>query len=161
MFGYTLGANIKNLKLTNSSIIGGVLVGGIVGSCGGTTIENCMIDSTTTIKGVRKNQYGTYVGGIVGNDEASKIIDRKVSIIKCINKGTVYGVDQYVGGIIGVLTANIEECINVGNVSGGAADVGGIAGYIFGTGNIKNSYSIGDVSGSVTGTLFGTFLRYL
>ena len=57
MFGYAVGATIKNLGLENASVIGQNDAGGIVGRMGGSTVNKCY-----------------YYGYVEGNDHVGAIV---------------------------------------------------------------------------------------
>lgn len=98
LFGKTLNATIKGVKLDNSTITGKDYVGGIVGfgdaSSTPTTIENCTVTSNVSVSGAY------HVGGIVG-------MYAKVRV--CTSAAAVSGV-QNVGGIVGQGDFSTIEC---------------------------------------------------
>jgi hypothetical protein len=116
-FGTTDGAEIRNLGIENSFIIGNHYdnksVGGIVGcATSGTLITNCYYAGL--VKG-----YG-YIGGIVGQTKSS-------AIRYCYNTGQIRtnslafedinGV-EFIGGIVGnMYWSSIRYCYNVGELS--------------------------------------------
>ena len=84
------------------------------------------------------------VGGVAG-----MAIDN-VIIKNCYNTGSVSGLGEHVGGVVGDEHSNnssstITNCYNTGSVSG-SGNVGGVVGYANGT--ITNCYNTGSVSGS-------------
>ena len=118
LFGYTRNANISNISLTNGSITGNNLVGGIVGYAWDSTIQNCSSD--ITIEGSGK------VGGIVGSSNGSNINN-------CANLGMLFGNDQYIGGIVGYGSSggSIEYCYNIAGIyATNCSYVGGIVGSL-------------------------------
>lgn len=168
LFGNVAQANILNLTLKSSSIIGDSIVGGIIGYSNASTISNLSND-TSNIKGV------TMVGGICGVSKSSDNTN-------FLNTGSIEG-DSIVGGTIGF--SNNDSILyhaSSGDITG-ISDVGGIIGYstiskidksqsnsiVIGTNNVGGlignnstnsiinfSYSNGEVSGSVnTGGLTG------
>ena len=75
----------------------------------------------------------SYVGGIVGNGGATE----------CGFEGNIEASGDYVGGIVGSLSQNVNKCYHVGNVIGNNY-VGGVTGFSLGT---SSSYNIGNVTG--------------
>ncbi len=137
LFGYILGATIKNLGVTGSvTVSGDNYAGGVVGCANnGSKITNCY-NKASVVSGCQD------VGGVVGcmNDTSS-------TISNCYNMGTVTGSNNNVGGIVGYALSNIICCYNMGDVYSTGIDVGGVAGYCFGS-TILNCFNIGDVTGS-------------
>ncbi len=102
---------------------------GIVNTNGG-TVELCF--NLGEINGIEK------LGGIV----AWNI--NKGNVKKCMNFGNVSGTKNYIGGIVGLSYASVDNCANWGTVSG-ADYVGGVVGgaYI-----LDSCYSVGSVYGN-------------
>ncbi|HJJ41688.1 MAG TPA: hypothetical protein O0W90_00020, partial [Methanocorpusculum sp.] len=118
LFGYTNGANITNLTLTNVNVTGCQHVGGLAGWCRLDTakthfIDNCSVSGN--ISGVNSN-----IGGLIGTN---------FGIIKnCITNVYVRG-GSTLGGLIGSNNCTlIENCYANAEVSGGGI-VGGLVGY--------------------------------
>jgi len=120
LFGYTDGATIQDLGVTNVNIEGhhwvGALVGkvdNINGEIDGSTISNCY--STGSVTG-----NGNYVGGLAG-----LVLDNS-TISNCYSTGSVTG--RYIGGLAGgvIGTSTISNCYSTGSVTG--AVVGGPGG---------------------------------
>lgn len=186
LFGYINGATIKNLIRTGSTTgltqnaIGGIVgvaiggsviencvnhstvsssnnyVGGIVGQAGstggGVTVRNCL--NTGAITGISTGGNGT--GGIVGGTNGAA-----VTISNCANTGAISGIASYTGGITGRLNnaSNVlTYCYNTGEVSSthASAYAGGIAGYTAANATVKNTYSIGTVSGNNSAAIIGS-----
>src|SRR5690606_15944083 len=128
LFGYTEtpGTVIKNIALTDVSIVGGFSVGGIVGRNGAGKIQNCYV--TGNISGSNR------VGGIAGQNLGGLITDCYTTC-NLTSKGTG------AGGIAGNLNENImylneitivQYCYATGNVSitnNDGYNIGGITGY--------------------------------
>ena len=95
------------------------------------------------------------VGGLVGRNDGG-------SIFSCTTSGAVAGSGANtvsVGGLVGVTRANgtVSRCSSACTVSG-VSNVGGLAGYLF-TGEIKESFAVGQVSG--TGENIGGLVGYI
>lgn len=120
-------AIIKNIKLENSSFVGGYRVGAIVGSSTGAAdniergIYNCTVANSVSLKAVESEEGakdGVMVGGIVGYQAGMTVKD-------CISAATVDG-DSFIGGISGLLEGHysvsqdyrhygvIEDCFYTG-----------------------------------------------
>lgn len=114
-----------------------VYAGGIIGSCGESSLSGCTNYGTVE---ATKSSYGYYAGGIVGNGNLTNLDG-------CTNFGQVNGgeagsVESATGGIIGYLLGNaysgnghLHRCHNKGEVqagtsNGGTAYTGGLAGYL-------------------------------
>ena len=153
-------AQITNLGVEDTSILGRHYVGGVVGFNGGGRISNCY--STGSITGRDR------VGGLVGrNDQSSSVSnsrsaasvnatgryavgglvgENRGSITKCYSAGSISGI-HYVGGLVGYNnSATISNCYSNSPVSGEGA-AGGLVGYNSG-GTINDCYSSGSVSSS-------------
>lgn len=134
--GYNNGT-VQNCYNTGE-VSGGDSVGGIVGYNGDTgTVQKCTNSGTVN---------GTYVGGIVGWNEAY--------IANCINIGNVShngsnDIHSSVGGIVGrnLVDGTVQNCISSDVISEGNLDnIGSIAGYSRGT--VQNCYYL-DTSANI------------
>ena len=132
-FGYTLRSRIKNLtfgyaNVTNTESDTGILVG----SAGGSTLQNIMISTTCNVNG------GIHTGGIAG--------DLDGNAYNCVNYATVQGQED-VGGLFGSYNRySMTACANYGNVTATRKNVGGLVGY-FSSGTIQDCANYGDVKG--------------
>ena len=95
LFGFTNGATIENLGVTNVDITGQNNVGGLVGRNHNATISNSY--STGSVSG------NIRVGGLVGDNFSS------ATISNCYSTGSISG-SSYVGGLVGVNTAAVTDC---------------------------------------------------
>lgn len=183
IFGRTdQGSEVKNIILSNSTLIGTGYTGGIIGFCGG-RLENCKTDDKCRIEGKwfasTDRNNGMYIGGLVGQAH------RTSSILNCENRATVKG-HKYVGGITGQvyntsgnLTPSMENCVNYGDITATApkenekfsdSNAGGISGYLsgnvtniknYGTVKTENSNNAGGLAGSLTrGTVLKDSYNY-
>ena len=139
--GGVAGTNSKNSMLSSSYCIGSVVgfenVGGVVGVNSASQVNSCY--NTGNVSGKH-----SYIGGIVGYNFISSIVD------KCYCTGNVSGKDD-IGGIVGINDgkSTISDCYNLGKVSGDYY-IGGIVGYNNGS-NVNNSYCTGDIYGDSSG----------
>ncbi|RGP54296.1 beta strand repeat-containing protein, partial [Pseudomonas abyssi] len=157
LVGYNYLATISNAYATGS-VKGGDLVGGLVGSNGG-TISNAY--ATGSVKG--KNAVGGLVGytssGTISNAYATGSVEGSETstgglvgsnggtISNAYATGSVKGSDAYVGGLVGFnRSGTINDAYATGSVS--ATDsAGGLVGYSFDSSTITNSYWNIDTSG--------------
>ncbi|MBO6199106.1 MAG: hypothetical protein J6N79_05910, partial [Psychrobacter sp.] len=110
LFGYTSGATIKNVGVSNGSITATTAGGGIVGHADATTLTNVFNEGLTVI-GSTTNKH---LGGIVG-----EMIDG--SIDTAYNTATVgVATALHSGGIAGqVYNVDISHAYNTGTVENG------------------------------------------
>ena len=134
------GGTVKNVRLTNAKISGGINVGGIAGSVGadGCAVENCSVEGD--ISGIQN------VGGVVGFS--------KGTVKNCSHIGAVSVSFTSAGGIVGLLWDNcsVENCINAGTVSSNSTNSyqqGVIYACVFGASGVsaKNCYYADNPSG--------------
>ena len=124
IFGYTNGAEIKNIVAKNRVNTGTyVRVGGIIGFAENTTVSNC------SLSGGELGASANICGGIVGHMVGGKISDCTVSSV------TVKSTKNYVGGIVAYApSAGIIENCSVENATVSAnEEIGGIIGNPIGT----------------------------
>lgn len=126
LFGYTQGATVKNVGLTNISVVCSGDSGGIVGkNYGGSIIEYCY--STGSISGY------ICTGGITGVNEGS-------TVRYSYSHASAYNNYLYVGSLAGFnfSGSTITGCYSTGSVSG-ASSVGGLVGSNSGS-TVSSSY---------------------
>ena len=150
LFGFTSGAEIKNVSVINADVsnIGkaeasvGILVG-----CGlTTTIVNCYTSGTV----VNNCTYGS--GGIVGSTfgtGSSSGTAGGAYILRCASSANVSSTSSMVGGIVGNTCIPVEECYFTGDVSSSSSCAGGIAGRT--TSTVQYCWSSGSVAGKQNG----------
>ena len=132
LFGYTYGANIDSLGLTNLNITGKDNACGLVGYNYYSTVSNSYI--TGSISGTN------YVGGLIGQNVSS-------TVSNTYSTGSVTG-SNYVGALVGYnYYSTISNSYSTGSVSG-TDYVGGFIGYNYYSSTVSNSYSTGSVTGS-------------
>jgi hypothetical protein len=138
LFGYTHGATISNLGVTNVDVTGGnMYFGGLVGY-----ISNNSIVSNSYSAG-SVNGPGHSAGGLVGGANVSSTVNNSYST------ANVNG-HNWVGGLVGdnIDASTVSNSYSTGEVNGNAA-IGGLVGYNEISATVENSY----ITGSVTGTL--------
>ncbi len=131
--GGLVGRNSGNIynSYSKSTIIGNLLVGGLVGYNDRGRIGNCY--STGTV-----SSTDMFVGGLVGYSDAG-IIGNSYST------GRVNSISDYAGGLVGEDSGKIYSSYSTGIMNSSGDYVGGLVGYSVGT--INTSYSAGDVYG--------------
>ena len=161
-FGSVSGATINNFTIEGSSVLGNDCVGVLVGSVIGSTITNCHIMMTESY-GVKGNSsvggfagysnnttYNTFsasvsvtssekTGGLIGYVDSGTFTDGTAS-------GTIVGMGDYTGGLIGWAKAAILTNINIKRTISGQDYTGGITGYCE-NGILKNCKYEGDLTG--------------
>lgn len=156
MFGYCLGATIKDLNIENGYVIGTQFIGGVSGYItNNTTISNCtsnlfIVSNHTSADG--------QIGGIVGYNNSCSIINStnysfiesrtanvggiagysnvNSTLTNCNNYGRINAY-QYTGGLFGIVAqgTQISNCNNYGYVDGVYYDsncdryIGGVIGH--------------------------------
>lgn len=139
---------IKNLTV-EGEISGSGIIGGIANTSKG-TIENCVFKGSIT------NSGNSGTGGIAGRAIAGNKITGCISTATVKNTCTDYSSELQTGGIAGYTYGIIENCYFTGDVQADSSKttnkaIGGIAGKVYATGAIKNSYTIGSVTGPEAG----------
>ncbi len=189
MFAAAQNATIKNMRLLNERVTvtaSGSVVGGLVGSSMGSSIDSCSTtgviygggDDAGGLVGSNNNDLGitssahttrsyssasvsggrqTLVGGLVGEN-----YDGVVTGSYSTGNVTDDSIGANVGGLVGLNTegGSISNCYSTGNATGtgGSSEVGGFAGYNYSVSTISNSYSTGIVTGNGS---YGGFIGYV
>ncbi len=140
LFGYTYGATVGNVGLTNVSISGGNKTGGLVGSMANSHLRSSY--ATGSISG------GSETGGLVGSMMGGTIANSYAAV-------SVTSTGFYVGGLAGYAGSNpsISASYATGSVSG-SYTVGGLVGWLE-SGTVANSYATGSVNGGAQGSIGG------
>ena len=141
LFGYTSGATIYNLNLTNISLQVGGYSGGLVGRTAGVS----KVSGVTVTGSIDADDY---CGGIIGYSSTS------VTILNCDVDLTYFEVDSgnNAGGIIGYTTGSgyVSGCVaNVDNLYTAyysSGDIGGLVGYSSGL-VIEDCHTSGAITG--------------
>jgi cell division septation protein DedD len=173
--GGLIGANQTNSSVSDSSAAGSVSgsqfkVGGFIGQNYDSIVSNCSAsgnvstgdigpdsraggligDNSGIISGCSAtgnvSATGDYVGGLIGNSDASSSVSNSSAA------GSVSG-HSSVGGLVGGKEGGtVNNSSASGNVSG-QSQTGGLVGYNYGT--VNNSHATGNVSVSGSGNYFG------
>ena len=151
LFGYTDGATIKDLGLSNVTISNENCarnVGALIGNAKGSTIENCYV-SGGSINYSIDVKTSSYVGGLVGSSDDSSINNCFSSID--INVGGKSDTQVTTGGLVGKSeSSSISNSYSLGNIT--QSTFGSIGGFVANTmhGSINNCYSMGNVKSTST-----------
>ena len=142
LFGFTTGATLQNIGLTNAEIISNhfSVIGCLAGALDeGTSISNCYATGTIT-----STYSGSMIGGLVGGIGSDDTVENSHF------NGSISGVDGQIGGFIGYSKGLITDSYFSGTVSSSGdseeAKTGGLVGMNE-EGTISSSYSTGNVSG--------------
>lgn len=162
LFGYTDGATIKDLGLSNVTINNENCarhVGALIGNAEGSTIENCYV-SGGSINFNMDRRTSSYIGGLVGESYDSSINNCFSSID--INVDGISDTNVTTGGFIGASMGDtISNSYSLGNIT---QSTKGIIGGFVGDSNgntVNNSYSMGDIkSTSTNNNSIGGFVGY-
>ena len=155
----TVGASgtIKNLNLV-VDLSGNGKVGGVCGTLNG-RIENTIVSGK-----IANAANSAATGGIAGTIPKGTATSGRIT--GCVNQAEIqstyagYASTLNIGGIVGYSYGTVENCYNIGSVKAklpvnlGAIQnkaIGGIAGQLYAGGILKNSYTIGAVTGPETG----------
>ncbi|MFW6037966.1 MAG: GLUG motif-containing protein, partial [Candidatus Saliniplasma sp.] len=141
LFGYTDGAEIKDIELTGVDVTGEQRVGGLVGYNNG-------LVSNTSASGEVEGVSGYYNGVLVGYN----YYDGEVHFSH--SSGTVTGANG-LGGLCGLNLGTISNSYSTADVVATGNYIGGFVGEH--RGGITNAYSIGQVSG---GSYVGGFVGW-
>ena len=147
LFGYTDGATIKDLGLSNVTISNQSYaqgVGALIGAADNSTIENCYV-SGGSINHKMDVKTSSWIGGLVGSSGDSSINNCFSSID--INVGGNSETMAYTGGLVGYsFRSSISNSYSLGNITQSTTGfIGGFVGDIIVSSSIKNCYSMGNV----------------
>ena len=161
LFASIDGATIKNLALTNASISGVRVTGGICGYCYNSTITGCIVSGS-----VSGSMF--YVGGIAGiasSGNATGNNELNTSISNCQNLATLSKSGDSLscmGGIAASVSAKkgktttLQGCRNSGSLTGSAGHMGGIVGQALGASDsmvsVSDCYNRGSLNNNYTGS---------
>lgn len=165
LFGVVNNASLKNFSVSGKSVAtSGGTAAGVAAYSSGTDFSNITSSVDVSVADDNSKAAAGYAGGIVAYvfDDAGDGTSRKFENL--VNKGSVSGNCEYIGGIAGYLhmqsgTANVYCCSNEGEINGketlyldGASYAGGIVGST-GNENGSGNYSFSGCfnSGSVSG----------
>jgi hypothetical protein len=142
------GHSISNLYIKRATGSLG-LYGGLKGDISNLQLLNVDIENTST--GYHQGLF--YVGGLVGQLQHG-------NISKCSVTGSVKGVQQ-VGGLVGYSwNGNIDQSFSDCVVTANYNNIGGLSGGSYGTGYIKDSYALGNVSGDSSSLSVGGIVGF-
>jgi filamentous hemagglutinin family protein len=125
LFGYFEGSTISNIGLNGGSVIGKNFVGGLVGRGVNSTISKSYVTGNVT-------GDGGFIGAMAGMFEREINQIGIIGITNSYASADVMG-GAYVGGLVGLSTADITNSYATGAVAGqqaSSANLGGLAGYV-------------------------------
>ncbi|MCQ2192076.1 MAG: hypothetical protein MJZ23_04340 [Paludibacteraceae bacterium] len=166
LFGYTEGATIDSVKISNCEFYGKAYIGTIAGVSENSSISNCVVGSSSSNQvsvshgnTTDKKCFGGICGKTYGGSISDCEVDTKVfafadslggisgasfgtAISRCAIKGEVFGI-RFVGGIVGVMDeeASVNDSYALNNRISGAEKVGAIAGNLADHSKIGTSYA--------------------
>jgi len=172
LFGFTLGAEIRNLVVVADTVAGYRYVGALVGRQHGGVVERCVamgavvggVDVGGLVGAVEgegkiKVSYSSAnvgggsgvnnIGGLAGSADDGAEITESYAV-----GGVAVSDGNNVGGLVGSVGSldaakvSVMNCYSMAAVSGGASSVGGLAGKVADGSEIRLCYSAGKVSGS-------------
>mgnify|MGYP001110347568 CR=1 FL=1 len=134
------GYQIKNLKISNTSVDRL----GLFGSVTGGIIKNLGV-SSATVEG--RQQTGILVGQA-----------NNMTVKNCWSSGSVSGNGSFIGGLVGNMNSStVTGSYSTATVSGSAMGKGGLIGQVGFNGNVSNCYAVSSVTGgSLNGILIGS-----
>ena len=148
LFGCTLGATVRNLRVEDANVTQGASVGIVVGVSYNTNITDCEVSGEV-------QAYGSKVGGIAGHYIAQDIDNDTVFIRNCVNNAYITAGVFYLGGIAGFTEMDngnlvIDHCVNNGEI--GDMWNTGTAGGVVGQGDfiIRHCHNYAKVSGDTS-----------
>lgn len=157
LFGYALYATIKNLNLTNASIIGKNSVGGLIGYNGnnnGSTGNSWIINSSVSGSLTGYNQ----LGGLIGTDTVYNT--GSSSIIGSRSNSTITGRYTQIGGLVGyasvdqgsltISNSQTNSTVQASTIADSKYDIGGLIGRLDLSNHASASLSNLDSNGTVT-----------
>ena len=154
LFGFTVGAYIKNVRIGSCNVKGNVAVGALIGSittAGGkltcTVVDSCKLETGANINGTGA-KGGLSTGGLIGNiDMNAKAIinacatDTGANVSSCFNAGGIVGTTSIYSALV------MSNCINRAKVTSQYSGCGGM----IASGDtimMSNCQNYGDIIGS-------------
>ncbi len=159
--GWMKSGYIAGCYVIDGNVAGDFVVGGFVGSNGGTITDSYVISITSGTRfvgGLSGSNSGTisncYADSIVSNPVTSSgssgfggLVGQNDGLVaNCYAKGNVSANREYIGGLVGYNLGDVRNCYSTGMVSG-ERGVGGFAGT--NTGSISTSFWDIETSGQI------------
>ncbi len=153
LFGYTNGATIKNIGVTNVNITGGdnAYIGGLVGFSNNSIVSNSY--STGSVTG----GVNAKVGGLVGRNSNASTVSNSYSTASVTG-----GSGALLGGLVGHnYFSTVSNSYSSGSVTSNInyAYAGGLVGVNSNASTVSNSYSTASVTGG-TGSILGGLVGF-
>jgi hypothetical protein len=164
LFGWIDGAEIRNVKLTNSTVSAELQGGGLIGLAQGSTVSGSSFSgeisgnsdiggligkavnttvSVSAFNGSVVAQNGFRVGGLIGGSEGSTVEGSSAA-------GSVTTNSSYQGGLIGEAESTVITNSFASVTVTGYSETGGLVGRAINS-TISKSFASGAVTGTVTG----------
>lgn len=144
LFGYTSGATIDSLGLTDCDITGKAYTGSLVGYAKSSAINNCYSTGLVNSPGMIAGSYlQSYSGGLIGYCYYYTSINNSYSSCNIFASG------NFIGGLVGYnySFSTISNSHSLGNLNG-TSRIGGLAGKNDDNSTISKCYFAGTVSAS-------------
>ena len=161
--GFTSLATIKNIRLDNLNLTGGLQVGGLIGNASNSSITSCYTEGVI-YSFLPYTSSESSSGGLIGSSSISVVSNSYSSVT--VNSSFSYLSSLYYhsnsGGLIGrTFWGEVSDCYASGNVntnSTSSISSGGLIGDSRST-LVSNSYSIGEINAiSSTSSTIGKFI---
>ena len=126
LFGSTKEAEVKDVIIQNSEIIGHKYLGGVVGHSWSTMVSGCHVWNNVTI--VLTQDDSNTAGGIAGHNDLyqSATITNCISEVRIITNTNSHCYN--IGGIVGLNDGEVSNCFVMSAYIGGGSQVGAIVG---------------------------------
>ena len=134
LFGYTSGAEIKNLTLSGVDFYGAYMAGGFAGEANSTTFTNC------TLTGVSKVSNAYYTGGLFGHSSGVCIVTG------CTVENSVLDGNWKTGGITGYADGVTISGTTVNNTEVKGIGVGALIGHANAGNTALTNVTVADVT---------------
>lgn len=134
LFGYTSGAEIKDLTLSGVDFYGAYMAGGFVGEANSTTFTNC------TLTGGSKVTYAYYTGGLFGHSSGG------CTVTDCKVENSVLDGSWKTGGITGYADGVTISDTAVNNTAVKGTGVGALIGHANAGNTALTNVTVADVT---------------
>ncbi len=126
LFGSTKEAEVKDVIIQNSEIIGHRYLGGVVGHSWASMVSGCHVWNNVTI--VLTQDDSNTAGGIAGHNDLyqSATITNCISEVRIITNTNSHCYN--IGGIVGLNDGEVSNCFVMSAYIGGGSQVGAIVG---------------------------------
>ena len=162
LFGKTDGGTIQGVVLTDAVVIGWKELGGIVGEIRTSTIENCTVTSSVSVRSTyNNNKHSAEIGGVVGlnrgtikNCSSSARLSGSNYYYQTTYTGGTYN-NIFIGGIVGENKGLVSGCFAEGVEISFSIYAGAIIGFNSESTIYDNCYHACTVGSNTTGIGIG------